>query len=493
MNGLSSGEELFDASQELGKIKSMYDRKAYTQMGDLTNPDYERAGQAIGEIKATIDDALDNATRGTNYQAYKSDPRVLEQLKRVPPAIAQRWLDKAVQFRDGRSIQAPYVALSNMLDHTEDAQMTAFTKLRGAIGTPRSEMASHAITHPVESIQGMAQPGLQKVLSPLIDKAPEDIMRERTSGISATMKPRMSVGNPTKEGVLPYATPLFQHPVGDNTNQANKQPGEEQSGQDSQYHGASITQNQGDVNTMGSKVLSTNDLPQSVGDVQLNPDGTIEVAAPTQIQDSTGKIIAIDPNETNRQIQALQDDIAAQHKIAAADPYTPGTQTATAQTIEADKAQLESLKALSSSSGGLTENYKHAKMITGRTSSAIKTLQGVSPNIGNLNNQINDLQNNLDPAYAGLKQQLIGLQKNLNGDNLDVKTKDALISVLKTINQQNVFDYYQAIQGFAQPPVQAQNQPNFAPQSSPYLPDVPQDFSSISQGTPQGLPSIPQQ
>lgn len=269
-----------------------------------------------------------------------------------------------------------------------------------------------------------------------------------------------------------------------------QQPEQQKQGQNS--HATSITQG---VNPDNS--FSVSSIPQSVGDVKLNADGSVNVANPTQIKDATGKVIALDQNDANKQIQALQDDISKQHKIAAADPYTPGTQTSTSQTIAADNAQLDSLKTLSSSSAPLNEAYIHVNTITGKTATALRTLNTTAPNLSNLSGQINDLQNSLDPAYAGLKQQLVGIQKEIQGGNLDVKTKAALDSVLRTINQQNVFDYYQAIQGFvgartssSMAPT-AQGVPAFPVQSGPSpAPSAPQDFGSIVGGS---LPPFDQQ
>lgn len=272
-----------------------------------------------------------------------------------------------------------------------------------------------------------------------------------------------------------------------------QKPENQEQGQDS--HTSSITQG---VNTDG--YFTSDNIPQNVGDVKLEVDGSVNVANPTQIKDSTGNVIAIDPNEANKQIRQLKDANSKLNPIAAQTIEHPLEAQKAQGQIDANNSQLESLKNLSESSGPLNKAYEHVKLVTGKTNTTLKTLNSVSPNLGNLSSQIDDLQNSLDPAYAGLKQQLIGIQKEIQGGNLNVKTKDALVNVLKTINQQNSFDYYQAIQSFVgAPAVDTKNMaptasgvPQFPAQSKTNISSTPPDFSAITGGSAPVL-QFPQQ
>lgn len=210
--------DLFDATQQLDRVANMYGRKAYTVMGDLTNPSYEAASNVIQEISNNLKDTLDQSISPEQYQMYKSDPRVMEQLSRVPVSVAQRWLDNATQFRDGRSIQAPYVALGKMVEDTKDAQLSAFTKWTSAMQKQQNspgiaQTVVGAVTHPTQVVGDVAQAGIQKVISPFTDKTPQQVMQDMTSGQSATLKPNGGIF-PKAGGVLKSAASVGARTLG---------------------------------------------------------------------------------------------------------------------------------------------------------------------------------------------------------------------------------------------------------------------------------------
>ena len=191
--------DLYTTSQKLGTLERMYKNKAYDAQGDLINPDMERASNAIGEIKNNINDVLDKAIDPKTYQVYKSDPRVQAELSRLPEGLANRWLSDAKQFRDGRSIQAPYVNLGRMIEMTQDAGMTAFSKLREGI-VPASQKVADFITQPRQTIGGALVGGVQKALSPFLDKTPEQINQDLTSGVASSSAPSGVVGTAQATG-----------------------------------------------------------------------------------------------------------------------------------------------------------------------------------------------------------------------------------------------------------------------------------------------------
>lgn len=219
--------------------------------------------------------------------------------------------------------------------------------------------------------------------------------------------------------------------------------------------------------------FSTSNIPPTVGAVKLNQDGTVTAPAPTMIKDRTGQVIAIDQNSANKQIKALNDANAKLDPKAHDTVNDPSGATQAQGQIAQNKEQLASLKNTLDTTKPLFDGYTHLNKITGKTATALQTLNSTSPNLANLNGAIDDIKNNLDPEYAGLKQQLIGIQKEIGGGNLDVKTKDSLKSVLETINQQNVLDYLKLVQTFTgEVPTSSQptGQMNFPPQSSPLPP-----------------------
>jgi hypothetical protein len=255
-----------------------------------------------------------------------------------------------------------------------------------------------------------------------------------------------------------------------------------------------ITQVGGNVNDKDYG-MSVSQIPQSMQDVKLNGDGTINVAPPSMIKDASGKTIAMDQNSVNKQIEALNSSNASlQTDANSLDPVV--AKRAQGQIAE-NNDQLASLNNLATSDKPLYDSYNKVKTVTGATSQALQMLNSSSPNISNLNGQIDTVQNSLDPAYAGLKQQLSGIQQQIAGGNLDVKTKGALQSVLEEINQQNAFDYYQAINTYASPTDTTTPQSTFSGGNAsfapaPSLPPItaPSNYSSITGGT-NTAPSLP--
>jgi len=200
--GQAYATDLFQASQNLRDIARMYQRKAYTQAGELNHPEFERAADAIMEIKNNIDDSIDKAVPSTTYQSFKTDPYVQEQLQRMPPAVAQRWLDGAQRFKDGQTIQAPYVNLMHLIEDTKNTQLSVWTKAAKAM---QDQQASRGIGQTVsENIPGPkilknAVGGVAETLTKPFDKTSEDIFEENMKGESnPSAKMKMPRGKTAK-------------------------------------------------------------------------------------------------------------------------------------------------------------------------------------------------------------------------------------------------------------------------------------------------------
>ncbi len=82
------------------------------------------------------------------------------------------------------------------------------------------------------------------------------------------------------------------------------------------HNSTMITQVGGNSNDKGYGMPVTK-TPQSVGDVKLNSDGTVNAAAPSQMTDAKGNTIAEDPNTITNQITALQASNASEQAQAA--------------------------------------------------------------------------------------------------------------------------------------------------------------------------------
>lgn len=500
INGNISGANPLDTYDSIKNIEQQgyaYKNGGLDRYGNISNPELYKVGNAYINTAKELEAQLDQSVGKENVQAHTLDPQVQSQIGQFSPNVAERLANNVKNWSDLRALQKPYMDMNKIIDYTNKAGHTAFANLSGGSTRAITGGAGAAIGGAVGGVPGAVVGGVAgSLLEPTFSAIGNKMLPAISKGVASTMNglpniPQIGTSTLPPIGLMALGAEKGNQGSnnninGQNTNSPQGDNGEPITNKNTQNfqsnHVNSISQG---VNPDGT--FSTSNLPQTMGDTKLNPDGTVSVANPTQIKDATGKVIAIDDNDANKQIQALQNDIAKQHRIAAADPYTPGTQTSTAQIIAGDNAQLASLKALRDSSIPLNNAYEKISSITGKTATALKTLNAVSPNLSNLNTQIDNIQNNLDPAYASLKQQLIGIQKSIGGGNLDVKTKDALVNVLKTINQQNAFDYYRAIQKFVGVPAgnnmddTSQNMTQFPPQSN-VLPSP----------TSAGVPSIPQ-
>jgi hypothetical protein len=253
-------------------------------------------------------------------------------------------------------------------------------------------------------------------------------------------------------------------------------------------HNNSITQG---VNSDG--YFSVTSIPASSGDVKLDAGGHITLPSPTQIKDANGQVIGIDTNSYNQQVSKLNNDIAANR---ADSKSLDATIANPAQgRIQADQDQLDSLKTLHDSSAPLNTGYTFANTVSGKVSTALDMLNTTAPNISNLNGAINELRKSLDPAYAGLAQNLETIQKQF-GTELNGKTRDALISELSTINKQIGYDYLTAVKTYVGGNTVPTNPMAPGPNGIPAFPtsgvQAPasteaQDFSAITGGTPPVL------
>jgi len=401
--GQAYAPDLFQTSQNLQRISRMYMRKAYTDMGELNHPEMERAANAITEIKNNIDDAIDKNVPSGTYQAFKSDPFVQSQLQRVPPKVAQRWLAGADRFKDGQTIQAPYVNLSHMIEDTKDTQLSVWTKAAKAMqGQNVSGNVANTVKEniPGPKILKNTLGGIAGKVAQPFDKTPEDIFQENMSGKGTPGGGKFPGGTTGKViaagGLLTGGTLLGMEMKGGN--QKSNAYGDGVTKQTDDSHKGSITSTPLSVNNQNNQSIETD---------MSKIDASSQPADPRSITGNDGKSLALDPG-TYVDAMTKLDDLTKTDPSYITNPIKAG-QLASAKDIIQKKSD-QSAKLLSS--------YNKTSLVTQKIADAqslvkdgapwlsdkIGFLEGahemVSPKYQSLVNDLNFIENS-DPRLKG--------------------------------------------------------------------------------------------
>lgn len=439
--------DLLKTSQRLGKLDAMYEGKAFkSTTGELNNTDYELAMQAVREIKNNVDDIINEATK-TTYQQFKEDPAVVAQLERLPGGIdgplAQRWLSSATKFKDGQTIQMPYVNADKMVNYTKDTQFSAFTKWTNEMQDKRMNKSGDMVENvknfaakPWETTVNAVGNKVQQKLSPMIDATPEDLMAERTSGQSAQLK--NTAGGPA-DGAAGAAntdmhTTVKTAEIGNNLTNgtygpfnphvqaANGAPNDD-SNKESHTIGGNIAQFDSNVNTIDK-------IPQGINDLKANADGTRGIANIYAIKDQNGKQLFMDSNS----IKQKQEEINAA-KATMAYKYQPEEQ------LRVDKMQND-LDAVSNFSGTIKPEYDKALTKNNAYSQAILDLKDAPKSILNYNGKFDDFIKQVSTTNADLATQLKIIEANGGIDpNKDIKG-ETLLTSLQTAQAGGLLNFY---------------------------------------------------
>jgi hypothetical protein len=480
------GATPLDTVKSIKNIESQgyaYRDAARDAYGNVTNVALDKVAKVYLDTATELQTQLDTVIGRDNVQKFTQDPLTLSQMSEFSPAAAARLKDNVETYSDLRSFQKPYVDMSKILNWTQKAGHSAFANLSGGatragatgIGTAIGALAGGPIGAAAGGMAGfLGEPfigaALNKVLPPLTGTVARNLERVGTTANIA--KNVGKYGGAAMGAQSPVLNPV---PEGVNNNPNNQQ----------NPHSNSITQG---VNPDG--YFSVTNIPASSGEIKLDAQGKLTLPSPSQIKDASGKVIGMDTNSYNQQVDKIQKDISANESNAySLDPTIANPAQAS---IASDKAQLESLKTLHDSSAPLNTGYTFANTVSGKVSTALDMLNTTAPNVVNLNANINDLRKALDPAYAGLSQQLAIIQKEV-GNNLNAATKQVLQNELMTINQQIGYDYLTAVKTYVGGNTTPVNPMAPGPNGVPAFPTAgvqpagstgSQDFSAITGGTP---------
>lgn len=427
--GTAKASNLFQTSQNLGTIARMYQRKAYTDMGELSHPEFERAAKAILDLKSEIDNAIDIKVTPQDYAMFKQDPFVQQQLQRVPPKVAQRWETGATRFKDGQAIQAPYVNLNHMIEDTKDTQLSVWTKAAKAMqNQSTSGNIANAVTdnlNPKTAVKNVVGGTIKKVLSPF-DKSPEDIFAENTAGTSATLAPKAKTGlkkiiagTAVGGGIALGAETLKNNSNAEgnpNTNNSNNEH----------------------ISTVPTGPVDVKDLPQ-VKDIK--PD--MAIPHPSAVKGTSGSLAISDDqyNNTISELEALKQNPAYQ--------VFPKS--------EQLQAAIDTVTNKHAQSKPLLDKYEKVTALDQQIQQAEDLLKSTSPSTLNalpfLGGASQTLQENTDPKYKQLMNTFNSIENMypaLKGSltNSNLVSKDSIKASLAQARKMIIGDYINTLRNF---------------------------------------------
>lgn len=439
--GLQGGgyaKDLFQVSQNLREIGRMYQRQAHTDMGELNHPEIRRASQAIMDIKNSVDKAIDDNVPPDVYKSFKQDPFVQEQLARVPQKVSERWMQGANRFKDGQTIQAPYVNLQNMIDDTRDTQMSVWTKAAKAMQNQNTSGGVRSVVEentPGPKIVKNVVGNIAGAVAKPFDKSPEDLFAEATSGKSGDKSGTSGLpGGKTIKAVLPVAgtlgVGLLAGKAFESSQQKSNAEGKKDAGLDKYYH---------------DKMISYS--PVNVKDTPISQDSIksdTPISHPSVIKGSNGSLAISEDqyNNTISDLQALKNDPA----------YQIFPKSAQLQ------AAIDTVTNKHAQSKPLLDKYDQATSLYQKIENARELLKDTSPWGGNalpgVGGISQGIQTNTDPKYKQLMNDFAFIESNYPGlkgtlTNSNLVSKDSINASLDQAYKMIVGDYYNTIHKFA--------------------------------------------
>lgn len=406
--GQGYATDLFQASQNLREIARMYQRKAYTDMGELNHPEMERAAQAITEIKNNIDDAIDQQVPPQTYEQFKNDPYVQQQLQRVPPKVAQRYMQGASRFKDGQAIQAPYVNLSNMIEDTKDTQLSVWTKAAKAMQQQNtSGQAANVVKENIPGpkiVKNVAGGIVGKVVKPF-DKKPEDIFEENMqakSNPSANMKVKIPttakiIGGLGLAGLTGAGLESLSHPSNASTSAQ------------SQNH----TDNSNNSHAINGSTIET-DMSK------IDPNS--QAIDPRTVTGADGTSLAMDEGKYQTAMAAL-DSLTKSDPSYITNPIKAGQLAAAKDAIEKKHAASQQLM----------QSYQKVQNVSQKVADARKLLSQTSPVLTDKMGFLEGAHEVFDPKYQSLVNDLKFIENSdprLKGQLSDLGTKQSVQTAL---------------------------------------------------------------
>lgn len=404
-NNTAWASDLFNVSQNLGDTANLMEKRSLDVNGDLKNPEYGRAADAVLQIKNKIDAVIDEATKD-DYQAYKQDPYVQSQLQRVPGPLAQRFLDSANRFKDGQTIQAPYVQLSKILRYTKDKKLAPFTQAidesRGKLPSVKAqETATNiatGITNPFKGIPQIIGKTAGKIASQYNPTA-EDIDRQLTTPANTTTAESSAQTAFYPKGGIPQIKGKPLGPkmkaagllglvgigvtagyVGSKINEgATNAEGDQQTGPNQNQHDGTISQY--------NKPVNWNTLPTDTTKLTPDQSGLYSAPSPAMIVGKDGKPLATMDDNSFNAIAEQASDISNKFNLK----------------VQAD---FQKAKIANTQYHQLMDNYTTYVQLNNQISNAMSDLQGAPPNILQQAKTIQGLQTIFNGKYKKAAEAL---------------------------------------------------------------------------------------
>lgn len=428
--GHAYATDLFQVSQNLRTLQRMYMRKAYTDMGELNHPEMERAANAIGEIKNNVDDAIDKNVPADVYNSFKSDPYIQQQLSRMPQTIADRWLQGASRFKDGQSIQAPYVNLGSMIEDTKDTQLSVWTKAAKAMQEQNTsggagQLIKENVPGPkiVKNIAG----GVTKMVMKPFDKKPEDIFEENMNA-AGSAKPKSKI--PGGKGTKIIAGLGLAGALGaglEHINNASNAQSQSHTDNSDNSHTDKITTSPLSVNSQ----IETN-----VSKI----DPSIPALDPREVTGSDGNSLAMSDGKYQTAIAAL-DALTKQDPSYITNPIKAGQLKAAKDAIDAKYAASQKLMT----------SYQKVSTAQQKIEDAQALLKKTNIKLTDKNSMLEGVHEMLDPNYQALVNDLNFIENSdprLKGQLSNLATRQSIDTALKKAGQLLLSEHNQLLKSY---------------------------------------------
>jgi len=121
-----SADDAITAARELEKLETQFSIAGYNKFNP--NLEAQQISKIYGAAADELNIAIDSATTAKNIVQGLKTPEVIDQIRKISPRLANQFLETK-SVRDLRSIQAPFVRWGRMIDLTENAAQTPFSKL----------------------------------------------------------------------------------------------------------------------------------------------------------------------------------------------------------------------------------------------------------------------------------------------------------------------------------------------------------------------------
>lgn len=419
--------------------------------GKVTNKLYQRLGSTYintaRQLESNLDDTMSAAGAGNDaiIRTYTQSPAIQQAISQYSPTAAQRLANNVLNWSDLRSIEAPAVNMSKIIDWTRKSANTPGANFGGRIGQGVAGgigyAAGNAVGGPAVGIPMAAAAGLAE---PIVSAAGMRVLPPIASGVAG------AVNAASKLPIAPLDTLKAIGTVGYLGKGLSPQENAGQPPADNK--GNNYTQGSPSDNIIppaASGPVTYDKLPQNTNQVSPDQNGNYSAPNPSQILGKDGKPIVLSQGDYQTQRAALNSDY--QQKQALANTLNTPKNIEDAATA---KATLDNFDAKQTQGSKLQDYYNTVTSQTDQAAAEVRRiLQTTDPSIFSLNKTFDQLRSTTDPRYKELinaLQALDNVNPNLHMADMVLKSGgyDSALAALNEINKSADSAYYTMVRNY---------------------------------------------